>query len=217
VEHRCHHCGATVEEGVPFCPQCKAPQIRVLGSSPSAESSPPSGVQALPIFYSRSLGSSVLEWSEAVPAAAKAGLIGAILMVTPFGILGLGMVTAGILAVLFYRRRVPHAALTTGLGVRLGALSGVLGFGILIVLVSLGTAIFHFGPLIHQRILEAVQQAASRSSDPQAQQAVELMKTPEGLALFLAFALVLTLIACLIFSALGGTIGTALLKRKGQP
>jgi hypothetical protein len=152
-----------------------------------------------------------------VPAAAKAGLIGAILMVTPFGILGLGMVTAGILAVVFYRRRVPHAVLTTGLGVRLGALSGVLGFGMLIVLVSLGTAIFHFGPQIHQRILEAVQQAASRSSDPQAQQAVELMKTPQGLALFLLFALVLTLMACLIFSALGGTIGTALLKRKEQP
>jgi len=43
------------------------------------------------------------------------------------------------------------------------------------------------------------------------------MKTTEGIALFLIFAVVLTLIACLIFSALGGTIGTALLKRKQQP
>jgi hypothetical protein len=206
-----------VEQGVPFCPQCKAPQIRVLGGFPPAAATPAANIPVLPTLYSRSPGIDVVEWSEALPAAAKAGLIGAILMVTPFGILGLGMVTAGILAVLFYRRRLPHAALTTGLGVRLGALSGVLGFGMLMVLVTLGTTIFHFGPQVHQKILEAVEQAAARSSDPQAQQAVELMKTPEGLALFLVFAIVLTLIACLIFSVLGGTIGTALLKRKEQP
>ncbi|HST09963.1 MAG TPA: zinc ribbon domain-containing protein [Terriglobales bacterium] len=31
MEHSCHKCGSTVEDGVPFCKQCGAPQIRVVG------------------------------------------------------------------------------------------------------------------------------------------------------------------------------------------
>src|SRR5271170_3368495 len=29
VEHSCRQCGAQVEDGRPFCPQCRAPQIHV--------------------------------------------------------------------------------------------------------------------------------------------------------------------------------------------
>jgi hypothetical protein len=29
VDHSCQQCGVTIEDGRPFCPQCRAPQIHV--------------------------------------------------------------------------------------------------------------------------------------------------------------------------------------------
>src|SRR5688572_9464475 len=29
MEHPCHQCGTSIADGVPFCPHCNAPQIRV--------------------------------------------------------------------------------------------------------------------------------------------------------------------------------------------
>src|ERR1035441_7204710 len=37
VEHPCQQCGITVEDGRPFCPQCRAPQIHVQVAVPDAE------------------------------------------------------------------------------------------------------------------------------------------------------------------------------------
>ena len=34
MEQSCYKCGSVVEEGVPFCPQCSAPQIRVVIAEP---------------------------------------------------------------------------------------------------------------------------------------------------------------------------------------
>ena len=36
MEHACQHCGTEVEDGRPFCPQCRAPQINVLVAAPDA-------------------------------------------------------------------------------------------------------------------------------------------------------------------------------------
>src|SRR6266403_5758814 len=37
VEHPCQQCGTLVEDGRPFCPQCRAPQIHVQVAIPDTE------------------------------------------------------------------------------------------------------------------------------------------------------------------------------------
>ena len=136
-------------------------------------------------------------------------------MIIPLGAsFGLGMLAAGFLSVLFYRRRVTHADLTSGLGARLGALSGLFGFGIFATLTALETAVFHSGGELRAALMQAVEQAASRNSDPQAQQLLQYLKTPQGLVLVMIMGLMVMFFLFLILSSLGGILGAIALRRK---
>jgi hypothetical protein len=126
---------------------------------------------------------------------------------------GLGMFAAGFLSVLLYRRRCPTTHLTAGMGVRLGALTGGLGFGILAAILALWTA-FRSGKEIHDALLNYIRQYAAHSSDPHMQQVMELFNTPEGFTFIMILTLIMTLVAFTIFSSLGGAIGAFLLHRK---
>jgi hypothetical protein len=219
VEHPCYQCKATVEEGIPFCPHCNAPQIRVFGGGvPESGTLEPafSGVQH-PESQSHIHTSAVtgMVWPQALPAAIQAGLIGAFLMIIPVAAsFGLGMFSAGFLAVLFYQRRVFNAPLTSGLGARLGALSGMFGFGIFGVLTAIETLVFHSGGELRQALIQAVEQAAARNSDPQAQQMLQYLRSPQGLALVMIFGLLFMFLLFVVLSSLGGVLGSAMLRRK---
>ncbi|HEV2732827.1 MAG TPA: hypothetical protein VGV15_22575, partial [Terriglobales bacterium] len=155
-----------------------------------------------------------IDWSRALTPAIWGALVAIVLIVTRLATFGIAMLAAGALAVVFYHRRNPGANLTAGAGARLGAVSGALGFGILTIVFAFGTAVLHTGAELRQKMLDAVQQAASRSSDPQAAQALEFLKTPQGLAVAMVLGLILTFVAFVIFSSLGGAAGAALLRRK---
>jgi hypothetical protein len=215
VEYPCHQCGAAVEQGTAFCPQCRAPQIRVAvpeAASLSGTTSDPA-VSSLPAYFGSPLTTRI-EWSQALPATALAGLIAAVLMMTPLAGFGLGMLIGGSLSVVFYRRRIPVAQVTPGMGARLGMVSGILGGGIFAALLSIGTMLLHAWDSIRAKLIEVVEQTAARNPDPQAQQAMEFFKSPEGIVLLLTTALIGTLIAFVIFSGLGGVLGAALLRRR---
>ena len=103
------------------------------------------------------------------------------------------------------------------MGARLGAVSGVLGFGIFAVFTAIEVLVFHSGGQLRAALLEAVQQSASRTSDPQAQQILDYLKSPPGLALVMSLGLAVMFVVFLIFSSLGGALGAVLLRRKNQP
>jgi hypothetical protein len=217
VEYPCYQCNATVQEGTAFCPQCNAPQIRVAVPEPVTPLAAANleGTRAsLPYLLSPSL--TRIEWSQALPATALAGLIAAVLMMTPLAAFGLGMLIGGSLSVVFYRRRNPAADITPGMGSRLGMVSGVLGGCIFTVLLCAGTILFHAWDGIRDKIVELVEQTAARNPDPQAQQAMEFFKTQQGISLLVTSALIGTLVAFVIFSALGGAVSAVLLRRKGR-
>jgi hypothetical protein len=219
VEYPCHQCGAAVEQGTAFCSQCRAPQIRVAVPetvTPSGITSDPAVSSPLPAYFGAPLTTRI-EWSQALPATALAGLITAVLMMTPLAYFGFGMLIGGSLSVVFYRRRIPVANVTPGMGARLGMVSGILGGGIFAALLSIGTMLFHAWDNIRAKLIEVVEQAAARNPDPQAQQALEFFKSPEGIVLLLTTALIGTLLAFVIFSGLGGALGAALLRRKEHP
>jgi RNA polymerase subunit RPABC4/transcription elongation factor Spt4 len=200
VEQACYQCGATVEEGTAFCPQCNSPQIRVA----VPEGAPGAGVAGIstPASYAVSVGSQSLDWGLALSVAALADLLAVALVIVLLGApFGLGLLTAGFLTVVFYRHRRPFTRLTAGIGMRLGAVSGSLGFGLL------------FWQRVRQSLLEGLQQAAARNPDPQAQQALEFFKTPAGMVV----ALIGMFLGFLLLSSLGGMIGAMLLRRKDVP
>ncbi|MBZ5705770.1 MAG: hypothetical protein LAN63_10480 [Acidobacteriia bacterium] len=177
MEHPCYRCGAAVDDGVAFCKQCNAPQIRVAGGDAASQA----GAEIAPAPSALYLGSpqaGVIQWARALPATALGGLIAALAMATPLGVFGLGMLAAGALSVVFYRRRNPAANVTPAMGARLGAVSGALGFGMFAILTSIEMVVFRSGGELRTALLDAVRQSAARSSDPQAQQMLEYLKTP---------------------------------------
>jgi len=212
VEHPCNKCGATVEDGTPFCPNCAAPQIRVAAVPGLTEAAPSVFLgQAQADRYS---GVSAIQWSQALPAAALAGLIAACLMFVPLGAFGIGMLAGGVLALLFYRRRRPFGQLTPGMGAQLGAVSGVFGFVIFALFTAIEVLVFHSGGQLRAALLEAVEQSASRASDPQAQQVLNYLKSPPGLALVMAIGLAVMFVMFLLLSSVAGAVTAAFLRRR---
>ncbi len=207
-----------MEQGTAFCPQCRAPQIRVAVPENFAPSGiiADSGASSFPAYFGSPLTTRI-EWSQALPATALAGLIAAVLMMTPLAIFGLGMLIGGSLSVVFYRRRIAAANVTPGMGARLGMVTGILGGGIFAALLSIATVLFHAWDTLRGKLIEVVEQTAARNPDPQAQQAMEFFKSPDGIVLLLAAAVIGTLVAFVIFSGLGGALGAALLRRKEHP
>ncbi|HXY14070.1 MAG TPA: zinc ribbon domain-containing protein [Terriglobales bacterium] len=212
MEHPCNKCGATVEDGTAFCPSCAAPQIRV--ATPEALAATLPSVLVGESGASPELSS--IQWSRALPSAALAGLISALLMFVPLGAFGLGMIAAGVLAVLFYRRRPLLASLTPGAGARLGAVSGTFAFAIFAVFTAFEVLVFHSGGQLRAALLEAVQQSAARASDPQAQQVLEYLKSPPGLALVMGMGLAVMFVFFLVLSSAGGALTAALVRRRGK-
>ena len=157
---------------------------------------------------------SALDWHNALPSAGIA-LLAAIFLSLLGMPAGLGMLAAGFLSVVLYHRRCPAAHLTAGMGARLGAITGGLGFGALTIMLALWTA-FRSSKAIHDAFLNYIQQYAAHSSDPRMPQVLELFNTPAGFTFIMILTLIMTLAAFLIFSSLGGALGAFLLHRKDR-
>jgi hypothetical protein len=214
VEHPCYKCGASVEDGIAFCSRCHAPQIRVAGPAPlTPVATTPNGTIEESASYTTPLPTA-LDWHEALPSAGIALLAG-IFIIAVSKSTGLGMLAIGFLTVVLYRRRSPLTHLTAGMGARLGALAGGLGFGVLAAILALWTA-FRSGKEIHDAFLNYIQQNSASSSDPRMQQVIDLFNTPDGFAFIMILTLIMTLIAFLIFSSAGGALGAFLLYRKDR-
>ncbi|HET7185382.1 MAG TPA: zinc ribbon domain-containing protein [Terriglobales bacterium] len=218
MEHLCHQCGAAVEDGTAFCKHCGAPQIRIAGEEPSTEPLPPGTpddvqppAEPVPLGAVAPTGPQSLDWSQAVPSAAAAGLFLAVSAVIPtLGFL-FWLVAGGTLGVLIYRRRASHPALTAGLGARIGAVTGLFGFVIFAVIVGLELLATRGSGHFRELLQQVVQQAAARNGDPRAQQAIQTLMTPAGLALLFTVVLVFLLVAFLALSSIGGALGAWLL------
>ena len=98
-----------MQQGVPFCKQCGAPQIRVIGFEPQpttdvqpGESSPDIlAPPALPTLLpaSSQTHAGTVQWSLALPGAALGGVFSLLAMVIPYAMLGPAFLLGGGLAV----------------------------------------------------------------------------------------------------------------------
>jgi hypothetical protein len=229
-----------VEDGVPFCPHCGAPQIKVSGPAAVEERAAttfppdtPGEVQppAEPVpLQPRRPGA--IDWSRGLRAAALAGFLLAIcVLFVPVLVAGIGlalrlgqnvigllvmlaswvcMTACGALAVLFYRRRRPDAPISAGIGARVGAVSGLLGFVFYGLPQAIRLAFFHLGGSIRDAMRKAMEQAAAQNPDPRAQEIIRNLLSPGVLAAFVTFLVVAFFLVFLIFSSLGGAIGASI-------
>jgi hypothetical protein len=223
MENPCFKCGQALEEGIPFCPHCGAPQIRVVIAQPAAVAAAAldvtaalPDVQAVPHANLPPTLGLPPSFTDAIRPCALAAVAAGLLMVLGLNPL-VAMASAGFLAVIFFRQRWPGAAMRPATGARLGALSGLFWFVITAILEALAVLVLHKGAEIRKGLIEVITQAASRTTDPQALAMLERLKTPEGLEFLMVLGLVVSFFAAIGLAALGGALGGAILNRRSKP
>jgi hypothetical protein len=221
MEQPCYKCRQVVEEGIPFCPHCSAPQIRVV----IAEPAPPSLAFAaaaesqdstiLPASQTLPVLALPMQWSEAFRPCALAALVASLLMalgLNPF----VAMFSVGFLAVVFYRQRRREIVIKAITGAGIGALGGLLWFAMSSVLEALIVIVLHKGPELRNELMIRIQQAASQTSDPQVLAIFDRFKTEGGLEFLMLTGLFLAFLAAIVLGSLGGALGGAILGRRAR-
>ena len=220
MEQPCYKCGQTVEQGIPFCPHCSAPQIRVVVAEPALPAEPGdpdglSGVATLPASQTVPVLALPMQWSQALRPCALAALIASLFMslgLHPF----VAMFSAGFLAVVFYRQRARGIAVKPARGSGIGALAGLLWFAMSSMVETLIVIFLHKGAELRNAILEKLQQLSSQTSDPQVLAMFARLKTPGGLEFLMLSSLVFAFLASIVLAGLGGAVGGAILGRGGR-
>ena len=155
-------------------------------------------------------------WPYALRAAVIGGGIGSILCIVLAPLLKagfiVGMAIGGAACVAIYRRRQPLSRITSTMGARLGAVSGIFGF---VIFASVQSLLLFAAPgaEVRQAIRDQIQQAASQNPDPKVQEMMHSLLTPEGMAVVVILAMVLFLVMFVIFGVIGGGLAAALGRR----
>jgi hypothetical protein len=222
MDHPCYKCGQSVEDGKAFCAQCGAPQIRVempevvptavLSDAPNELLDFPDSSN-LPSSLRRPVTTGI-EWNRALRSCAIAALIAALIMSLGLMVPLLAAMGAGFLAVNLYRRSNVAWVVTARSGAKLGAVCGILFFAIAALLETVAMEVLHTGNQLREKVIDALQQASARSSDPQVQAAFEQFKTPQGIALMLVLGVIVLFLVSVASGSLAGAITGAVLGRK---
>jgi len=223
MDHRCYKCGQNVEDGKAFCSQCGAPQIRVAvaealaepasageGTVPLLPHQVEPGTRGIPSTSFGVSGAAALK-ACALAASVAVGLtvVGLNLFVAALG--------AGFLAVAFTRRRSPGTLIRGRAGARLGALSGLLFFGISASLNLMAVVVLHKGAEIRSEQLDKLQQWATRYPGPGVEPLLDFAKSPNGFAILMAASLIFVLVALVVLGSCGGALAATFWERRDRP
>jgi hypothetical protein len=216
MERPCYRCETPVDENIPFCPSCGAPQIRVtvpeavqpanVPATAPLEPGTPASIPppAIPMHFAPP---GKIQWGRflrvALPLALLSGGIAVPLF--PLGFLLL----IGTVVFSIRRYRLLHGSLITGsIGARLGAVVGFfayLPFAILLVVELLL-------PAGRQILLQQVQQKAVQ--DARYQELMQWIGTPQGFTVLIIFMLIMFLALFLIMATVTGMLTATLGKRE---
>lgn len=224
VEHACPQCNSPVEDKSPFCPQCGAAQVRF--SAPERVTLPvlvaltDSG-SSTAILGSRKSQAQPFQAENArasIRAAVYAGMIAAALSAVPVaGNFILALPIAGFLSVLFYRRWSHGPEPTPNAAFRLGAVTGAVGFVLLLVIAALGMLTFQGQAQVLAVVREFLRQQQARATDPEMLRKIDYLMTPQGMAALLVCGALLTGVIFILLSGAGAAMSASLLRRKDPP
>jgi hypothetical protein len=202
-----------VEDGRPFCPECRAPQIHVQvavapGEAAIEEAGAASGAlenhsvhlpQVTDFGHSRELRSALFDRRAAVRAALWAGSLGTIIGIIPV----IGIVLTGVLAVYLYRRA-SRVSPPPAMGARLGAAAGIVLFAVNALFIIL-IIVMHARQECIDALVRLCQKFGIDTANAQFQASIGDLFTPVGLAKSFIVALVLT--------AVGGALGAFIMRQ----
>lgn len=124
------------------------------------------------------------------------------------------MVAAGGLSVTFYSRREINAQIFPGMGFRIGALAGLFGFLMDMIIVSLGMLSAATRANLRSEIANQAQQAIAKSQDPATTETLrnltDKLSTTQGLVTLFLIAAVFYGFFFVVFSGIGGALGAYL-------
>lgn len=192
-------------EGNSFCGKCGAPQIRV---NPPSEQEPAAATSRPESQDSPQLPPPRIVWSQALPKCAVAGFFTVFVMNLSAWLSGsplLAMLTlplGGAFAVWIYRFNRPDARITRGMGAALGAATGL--FSAAVAGIIAGAQISR--PDGTKLLRDAMTEQLKRNPNPEAQQMMEKMMTPEGIVVLLAIGGVIMLLLFLGLCTIGGAM-----------
>jgi hypothetical protein len=159
---------------------------------------------------------SEIDWSAAVRKCLIAALAMTLVMaIVRFPLLGIFVIPAGGWFAVFLYTRGSAVAMDAGRGARLGAVTGLFGF-LFSMVRSAFQVYFQRGQFMTQ-IRKAMDEAARKNPDPKAQEIVEKLMSPEGIAILITLTVIFVLFSYLILTAIGGAIGGARHKRGTAP
>ena len=228
MDHLCYKCQTSIDETLPFCPHCGAPQIRVASPEEDAsQATSPVSPDAAPQILTPSawtpggpahLSPATIQWELAWKGALLSGLAAAVLTAMP--VMGLGcclwLLGAGAFSVWLYQRRVPGTFVTPGMGMRIGAVSGAIGY-----VATTIWSVLRFAANSQEfrtAMQEQMDKSLAANPDPRAQeimrQFIGNLNTPQGLATFFVLILVIMAVVFVIFSAAGGALGASMFARR---
>jgi hypothetical protein len=120
---------------------------------------------------------------------------------------------------MFYQRRQQAPLVSRGMGMRLGLLSGIFGFFIYTVLEALRIVVFHLGGVISSAMRQGMERAAAQNPDPHAQQALQWLMSPSGMAVVATIFTATYFVGFMVFAAAGGALGASVWgqRQQGQP
>ena len=158
----------------------------------------------------------VIHWDLAWKSAMLCGVGAALLSAIPVVSLGccLWMLGAGALTVQLYRKRVPGAVITPGMGMRLGALSGVCGFVVNAIVTTASFVAQRSSGTFRQAMEEQMKKQMANTPDPKAQEIMQRMMdwmaTPQGAATMMILVLVFMSVIFVLFTAAGGALAASM-------
>jgi len=134
-------------------------------------------------------------------------------------VMGLGcclwLLGAGALAVWLYQRRIPGSFVTPGMGMRIGAVAGGIGFFANALWMALRFTAN--SQELRKAMQEAFDKSISANPDPRAQEIMRQfmgnLSTPQGFATFFVLILAIMGVGFVIFGAAGGALGASMFAR----
>jgi len=209
-------CGAELPPDARFCHRCGKPQrdeIIPEAVEPKEAAPPlPAVMSAVPLDRAKPPRLNFHNTTAvriALLLASLASLLSA-LPVMAAGLVGLVIwwLTAGFLSVYVYRRRTGQF-LTVDNGLRMGGITGLLGATITSVVFTVSVV-----PLIRGGGIATLYEQQFRkmyANDPSVEQAIKILQSPSGLALFVVIALLFFFVIITFLCTAGGALGAKLM------
>lgn len=221
MDHPCFKCSQPVEDGLPFCTHCRAPQIRVIFPEPVttpaavAEDSP---ATERPIFAAARgpIAPGAGRWTDALRPCALAVVV--VMVLAALGLNPLvGQFTLGVLAVAFYRYRRPLALIDGKTGAQLGAMGGLIWLLIAIILVTLSILAITRSPEMREAVIQKIQEQGPHSFDPQQLGIItDFVKTPSKILIQYAGPVTISCVLLIVISSLGGALTGMFLRQRDK-